>query len=85
MLSVILAQFDPTLFGLENVLDVLSSLPKESILSSKDVGLEKGHHDIRYKVFLVIGFGKDGATKSDDLLEKFQTAFNPPPHFRKIM
>ena len=43
MLSVILAQFDPTLFGLENVMDVLSSLSKESILSSKDVGLEKGH------------------------------------------
>ena len=33
--------------------------------------------DIRYKVFLVRGLGKDGATKSDDFLEKIQTAFNP--------
>ena len=25
------------------------------------------------------------ATKSDEFQEKFQTAFNPPPHFRKII
>ena len=24
------------------------------------------------------------ATKTDELSEKFQTAFDPPPHFRKI-
>ena len=30
--------------------------------------------------------GKDGPTKTDEFLEKFQTAFDPPPpHFRKIM
>ena len=30
--------------------------------------------------------GKDPATKSDEFLEKFQTAFDPPPpHFWKIM
>ena len=29
--------------------------------------------------------GKDPATKSDDFLEKFQAAFDPPPHFWKIM
>ena len=30
--------------------------------------------------------GKGGAAKSDDFLEKFQTAFDPsPPNFRKIM
>ena len=29
--------------------------------------------------------GKDGCTKSDVFSEKFQTAFDPPPHFRKIM
>ena len=28
---------------------------------------------------------KGPATKSDAFLEKFQTALNPPPHFRKIM
>ena len=67
MLSVILAQFDQTLLNLENILGFLGSLPKENILSSKHVGLEKGHHDSRYKVFLVRGLGKDGATKSDDL------------------
>ena len=84
MLSVILAQFDPTWFGLENVLGFLSSLPNESILSSMKTLVFK--RDIRYKVFLVRGLGKDGATKSDDFLEKFQTAFGPPPpHFRKIM
>ena len=27
--------------------------------------------------------GKDPATKSDEFLEKFQTAFDPPPHFWK--
>ena len=26
-----------------------------------------------------------GSTKTDELLEKFQTAFDPPPHFWKIM
>ena len=29
--------------------------------------------------------GKDPATKSDEFLEKFQTAFDPPPHFWKIV
>ena len=29
--------------------------------------------------------GMGPATKSDDFLEKFQTAFDPPPHFRKII
>ena len=29
--------------------------------------------------------GKDGCTKSDVFSEKIQTAFDPPPHFRKIM
>ena len=29
--------------------------------------------------------GKGGISKSDEFLEKFQTAFDPPPHFRKIM
>ena len=29
--------------------------------------------------------GKGGATKSDEFSEKIQTAFDPPPHFRKIM
>ena len=30
--------------------------------------------------------GEDPGTKSDDFLEKFQTAFNPPtPHFWKII
>ena len=28
---------------------------------------------------------KDPATKSDEFLEKFQTAFDPPPHFWKII
>ena len=27
--------------------------------------------------------GKGPATKSDEFLEKFQTAFDPPAHFRK--
>ena len=30
--------------------------------------------------------GKGGSSKTDEFLEKFQTAFDPPPpHFRKIM
>ena len=29
--------------------------------------------------------GKDGVSKTDEFLEKFQTAFDHPPHFRKIM
>ena len=29
--------------------------------------------------------GKGPATKSDEFLEKFQTAFDPPPHFWKNM
>ena len=29
--------------------------------------------------------GMGPATKSDDFLEKFQTAFDPPPHFWEIM
>ena len=28
---------------------------------------------------------EDSATKSDDFLEKFQTPFDPPPHFSKII
>ena len=28
--------------------------------------------------------GKGPATKSDEFLEQFQTAFEPPPHFWKI-
>ena len=29
--------------------------------------------------------GTGHATKSDEFSEKFQTAFDPPPHFQKIM
>ena len=29
--------------------------------------------------------GKVGATKSDEFSEKFQMAFEPPPHFRMII
>ena len=29
--------------------------------------------------------GKGPATKSVEFLEKFQTAFDPPPHFQKII
>ena len=32
---------------------------------------------------LLKSLGKGPATKSDELLEKFQTAFDPPPHFWK--
>ena len=31
------------------------------------------------------GLGKDPVAKSDDFLEKFQTAFDPPPSFLEIM
>ena len=31
--------------------------------------------------FLIRSYGKDPATKSDEFLEKFQTAFDPPPSF----
>ena len=34
---------------------------------------------------MLLHLGKGQATKSDKLSEKFQTAFGPPPHFRKIM
>ena len=26
-----------------------------------------------------------GGTKTDEILEKFQVAFDPPPHFRKLI
>ena len=29
--------------------------------------------------------GMDGPTKTDEFSEKFQTAFDPPPHFRKAL
>ena len=33
----------------------------------------------------ILPLGKSRATKSDDFLEKFQTALDPPPHFWKII
>ena len=30
------------------------------------------------------GLGTGHVTKSDEFSEKFQTAFDPPPHFRKV-
>ena len=33
----------------------------------------------------MMGLGKDGATKSCEFSEKFHMAFDPPPHFRKII
>ena len=33
----------------------------------------------------ILPLGKSPATKSDDFLEKFQTALDPPPHFWKII
>ena len=38
-----------------------------------------------FLIFYSKGLGKDPATKSDEFLEKLQTAFDPPPHFWKIM
>ena len=29
--------------------------------------------------------GTGGVSKTDEFSEKFQTTFDPPPHFRKIM
>ena len=34
---------------------------------------------------LCFNLGTGGHTKTDETLEKFQTAFDPPPHFRKII
>ena len=34
---------------------------------------------------VVIILGTDGQTKANEISEKFQTAFDPPPHFRKII
>ena len=34
---------------------------------------------LSYHIFTVLILGKDPATKSDEFLEKFQTAFDPPP------
>ena len=33
----------------------------------------------------ILPLGKSPATKSDEFLEEFQTAFDPPPHFWKII
>jgi len=38
-----------------------------------------------FEVKPVLWLGKDGVSKTDEFSEKFQTAFDPPPHFRKIM
>ena len=35
--------------------------------------------------FVTSSLGKDGVSKTDEFSEKFQTAFDPPPHFRKII
>ena len=34
-----------------------------------------------FLIFYLKGLGKDPATKSDEFLEKLQTAFDPPPSF----
>ena len=34
---------------------------------------------------LKMRLGTDGVSKTDEFSEKFQTAFDPPPHFRKII
>ena len=34
-----------------------------------------------FLIFYSKGLGKDPATKSDEFLEKLQTAFDPPPSF----
>ena len=31
------------------------------------------------------GLGMPDTSKTDEFSEKFQTAFDPPPHFRKVM
>ena len=36
-----------------------------------------------FLIFYSKGLGKDPATKSDEFLEKLQTAFDPPPSFLK--
>ena len=44
-------------------------------------------HKLHLKYVVFIYLGKDPATKSEGFLEKFQTAFEPPPppHFWKII
>ena len=71
----------------------------ENNLSGSDLLISKGIYKVwmskilfglrkTRSTLLVQGasLGKGPATKWDEFLEKFQTAFNPrPPHFRKIM
>ena len=37
------------------------------------------------KIGKIKDLGKDGAIKADEFSETIQTAFDPPPHFRKIV
>ena len=39
---------------------------------------------MRYLTIFKIELGTGHVTKSDEFLEKFQTAFDPPPRFRKL-
>ena len=50
-------------------------------------GMSSIHHrcDKIGKKMEKANLGKSPATKSDESLEKFQTAFDPPPHFWKII
>ena len=50
-------------------------------------GRNRGDIAITCRSLLSLSLGKGGATKSDEFLEKFQTAFDPPPppNFWKII
>ena len=42
------------------------------------------HYQFVHELVLFTTLGKDGCAKSDYFLEKFQTAFDPPPIFGKL-
>ena len=47
-------------------------------------GRNRGEIAITCRSLLSLSLGKGDATKSDDFLEKFQTAFDPPLIFGKL-
>ena len=67
--------FDEHLWLKSNRQLPIEELPRSSWVDI--VSTSKLYHDFKQYI--------DPATKSNEFLEKFQTAFDPPPHFLKII
>ena len=62
---------------------IIKNLESCSINRDKHRQSQQDHLRINIVPNQTIISGKDGATKLDEFLEKFQAAFDPPPSFSK--